>query len=36
MIKFLIGFILGAVLLYFYPGIGEESISIIKEVLNGF
>jgi hypothetical protein len=36
MIKFSIGFILGAVLLYFYPGIGEESISIIKEVLNGF
>jgi|TARA_B100001093_G_scaffold62338_1_gene52401 hypothetical protein len=36
MIKFSIGFILGAVLLYFYPGIGEESISIMKEVLNGF
>ena len=36
MIKFIIGFILGAVLLYYYPGIGNESISIIKEVLNGF
>jgi len=36
MIKFSIGFILGGILLYYYPGIGNESISIIKEVLNGF
>tara|TARA_B100000900_G_C20089253_1_gene517291 strand:+ start:405 stop:515 length:111 start_codon:yes stop_codon:yes gene_type:complete len=36
MLKFIIGFILGAILLYCYPEIGDESISIIKEVLNGF
>ena len=36
MVKFLTGFILGAILLYFYPEIGDESINIIKEVLNGF
>jgi hypothetical protein len=36
MIKFTMGFILGAVLLYYYPGIGDESISLIKEVINGF
>ena len=36
MIKFIMGFILGGVLLYFYPGIGDESISLMKEVINGF
>ena len=36
MIKVIIGFILGAILLYCYPEIGDESINIIKEVLNGF
>ena len=36
MIKFIIGVILGAILLYCYPEIGDESINIVKEVLNGF
>lgn len=36
MFKFITGFILGAILLYCYPEIGDESINIVKEVLNGF
>tara|TARA_B100001996_G_scaffold366717_1_gene337688 strand:+ start:1203 stop:1313 length:111 start_codon:yes stop_codon:yes gene_type:complete len=36
MIKFLVGFILGAILLYCYPEIGIESINTVKEVINEF
>jgi hypothetical protein len=33
MIKFIMGFILGAVLLYYYPGIGTETINIIGGII---